>query len=114
VIAPIGEAHDGERALLLKIMRDGGEPEEVEIPAGTIRRFPLGLNEYATIEVRPSRHYDIGLGRKGLGGKARVRGGSLGIVIDTRGRPLSLPEDEPLRRAQLQEWLGKLMDHDSA
>ncbi|MCD6519518.1 MAG: glutamate mutase L [Anaerolineae bacterium] len=114
IIAPIGEARDGDRALHLRIIRQDGQVTEADIPAGTIRRFPLGLNEQATVEVRPSRHFDIGLGRKGLGGKAQVRGGSLGIIIDTRGRPLGLPQDARRRRAKLQEWLGSLIHDDNS
>ena len=77
---------------------------------GVIHRFPLALTESVTIEVRPSRHLDIGLGRKGAGGRAVVRGGSLGLIVDTRGRPLRLPQGH-LRRAKMQEWLGALI-HD--
>lgn len=109
LIAPIGEARDGERALHLTISPDDGSPVEAEVPAGTVKRFPLAPNQHATIEVRPSRAFDIGIGRRGSGGKARVRGGSLGIVVDTRGRPLSLPQDAERRRAKLQEWLRNLV-----
>ncbi len=111
LIAPVGEAPDGERALRLRIIRPQHEITELEIPAGVIQCFPLGLDEYATVEVRPSRHFDIGLGRKGYGGRAEVRGGSLGIIVDTRGRPLSLPQDAQLCRVKLQQWLGNLMNH---
>ena len=85
---------------------------EADVPSGTIQRFPLGLNEQVTLEVRPNHALDIGLGRKGVGGKAVVRGGSLGIVVDTRGRPLSLPQDPKRCRAKLQEWLRNLI-HDA-
>ena len=109
LIAPIGEARDGARALRVTISPDGGEAIEIEVPAGTVRRFPLATDQQATVEVRPSRAFDIGLGRKGSGGRARVRGGSLGIVVDTRGRPLNLPQDAGRRRATLQEWLRNLV-----
>jgi hypothetical protein len=110
VIAPIGEARDGERALHITLRPTVGEPMEVMVPAGTIRRLPLGVGKQATIEVRPSRAFDIGLGQKGLGGRAVVTGGTLGLIIDTRGRPLSLPQDDTRRRTKMQEWLGKLTD----
>lgn len=109
LIAPIGEARDGEPALHIRIIGEDGQVTEEDVPAGTIRRLPLALSEDVVVEVLPSRDFDIGLGQKGLGGKARVRGGSLGIVVDTRGRPLSLPQDPELRRAKLQEWLGNLI-----
>jgi len=83
------------------------------VPAGTVQRFPLAPDQQATVEVRPSRAFDIGMGRRGFGGKAKVRGGSLGIVVDTRGRPLSLPQDAQQRRAKLQEWLRNLVGDNS-
>ncbi|MFH1084623.1 MAG: glutamate mutase L [Chloroflexota bacterium] len=109
LLAPIGEARDGALALHLRITRGDGSVTEASIPAGTLRRFPLGLDEQAIVEVRPSGAFDIGLGRKGQGGRATVRGGSLGLVVDTRGRPLSLPHDPQRCRARLQEWLANLM-----
>jgi hypothetical protein len=112
LVAPVGEAREGERALSLRIVHEDGSVTEADVPSGTIQRFPLGLNEQVTLEVRPNRALDIGLGRKGLGGKAVVRGGSLGIVVDTRGRPLSLPQDPKRCRAKLQEWLRNLI-HDA-
>ncbi len=114
LIAPIGEARDGESALNLRIIRsangqDKGQVTEVDVPAGVIQRFPLALHEHAIIEVRPSTQFDIGLGRKGLGGKAQIRGGSLGIVVDTRGRPLALPQDTRQRTKKLRNWLENLI-----
>lgn len=112
LIAPIGEARDGEDALNIIIRRDDGEVIDSDIPAGEVRRFPLALHEYADVEVRPSRAFDIGLGRKGFGGRARVRGGTLGIIVDTRGRPLSLPQIPLLRRERLHHWLASLTESD--
>jgi len=114
LIAPIGEARDGEPALNLRIIRSvsgkpHSQPIEVDVPAGVIQRLPLALHEHAVIEVRPSAQFDIGLGRKGLGGKAQIRGGTLGIVIDTRGRPLALPQDSRQRIKRMQTWLENLI-----
>jgi len=35
-------------------------------------------------------------------------GGVLGIIVDARGRPLSLPEEGEWRRAKIREWMGEL------
>jgi len=108
VLSPIGQGREGEQALRLIIKSDAGQVTKLNVPAGTVQRFPLAADEDVTIEVRPSRSFDVGLGQKGAGGKARVRGGTLGLVIDTRGRPLALPRDERYRRLKLQEWLRNL------
>jgi hypothetical protein len=111
VVAPLGEARDGELALNIRIIRENAPVIEADIPAGTIRQFPLALDEQATVEVRPSKHFDIGAGHKGLGGKAQIRGGSLGVIVDTRGRPLRLSQDAQVRRNKLHQWLRDLI-HD--
>jgi hypothetical protein len=112
LIAPIGQAREGEHALNVVIRWEDGQVLDDDIPAGEIRRFPLALHEHADVEVRPSRSFDIGLGRKGFGGRARVHGGTLGIIIDTRGRPLRLPQSPALRRERLRSWLDSLMEGD--
>jgi len=108
IVAPVGRGRRGRRALQLKIIHDDGEVVEVDLPAGVIQCFPLAPGRFATIEARPSRNFDIGLGRAGLGGRARVQGGTLGIIVDTRGRPLIIPKDAQEWRTSLQQWLGSL------
>jgi len=108
VIAPQGRPSKGTAALLITMVRDTGETSKIEIPPHTVTRIPLARGDQATLEVRPSRGYDIGLGRRGVGGRATVQGGGLGIIIDTRGRPLQLPEDTEVRRQKLVEWLRNL------
>jgi len=111
VIAPKGIGREGERALTLRIIEDDGSQVEADIMTGTIQRFPLPLDKEVRVQVQPSRAFDIGLGRKGIGGETRIRGGSLGLIVDTRGRPLLLPQDREHCRAKLQEWLGNMI-HD--
>jgi len=60
------------------------------------------------LEIRPARHFDIGLGQPGRGALAEVEGGILGIIIDARGRPLRLPKDETQRQAHIRQWLEEL------
>ena len=110
IVAPAGAGRPGEIAMHLRIEREDGGAIDMDIPAGTVRRVPLAPRQRARIQVHPSRAYDIGLGRRGVGGQAEVMGGSLGIVIDARGRPLRLAEglDECRRHNQL--WLRNLID----
>jgi hypothetical protein len=108
VIAPTGEGREGAFALSVRLIHSDASVTELDVPAGVVQRIPLALSERATVEVRPALSFDIGLGRKGAGGKAVIRGGSLGVVIDTRGRPLSLPQDPQRCRARMQEWVSSL------
>ncbi|MGZ3716625.1 MAG: hypothetical protein ACXVA4_14490 [Ktedonobacterales bacterium] len=53
----------------------------------------------------PAPTVDVGLGP---GQQARasepVDGGALGLIVDTRGRPLVLPADPAERVARLMQW----------
>jgi len=58
--------------------------------------------------MRPTRHFDIGLGQPGRGAVTEIEGGILGIIIDARGRPLRLPQDEITRHERLAGWFSAL------
>jgi uncharacterized protein (TIGR01319 family) len=70
---------------------------------GEMALHPLGVGEEAEVTVNPSRGFDFGKG-KGKSFTASVTGGVCGIVFDTRGRPLSLPEDKAERIAAINRW----------
>ena len=108
VIAPLGHAQPGSPALKLKITYHEEEIVEQEIPYGSIQLIPLAAGQKATVEIRPARHFDIGLGQPGRSAVTEIEGGVLGIIIDARGRPLRLPQNDALRQEQLQQWLQAL------
>jgi hypothetical protein len=87
-------------------MPDGTVKEE-ELRFGEITKIPLGVNEEAHAEFHPKRGMDMGLG-PGKTVDATVHGGTVGLVVDTRGRPLMLPEDALQRKAKLLGWFEAL------
>ncbi|MFQ6058196.1 MAG: glutamate mutase L [Anaerolineae bacterium] len=103
VIAPRGRARPGDLVLRLKIHRDDGSTEETWVPFGSMRVIPLPLGQTARLELRPSHHFDVGLGVQGRGAATRVKGGALGLIIDARGRPLVPPSEQERR-----EWLAAM------
>jgi hypothetical protein len=105
VVAPVGTAREGEIALKLKITYDDGRALEMEMPYGSLEVLPLPAGHKATLELRPSRKFDIGLGAKGKGATTELEGGAVGVIIDARGRPLSLPATRGEQQAKIQEWL---------
>jgi len=107
-LAPIGILPEGTPALEITLRHEDGRVTEATVPAGTLMRFPLGVGEHATLEVRPHRDLDIGLGRPGQGGRTEIQGGRLGLLVDTRGRPLRLPEGAEARREKIASWLRSL------
>ncbi len=108
VVAPAGHGPPGKPALNIKLDRPDDESVEKEILYGSIEIIDLPPGKKATLEIRPARHFDVGLGQPGRGAVAEVEGGTLGIIIDARGRPLRLPKNDTQRQEQLQQWLMAL------
>ena len=77
---------------------------------GEMKRIPLGLDEKkgspltCNAILDPLRGFDVGNGK---GGKVEkeISGGVTGIVLDGRGRPFHLPEDNKTRVTKLKEWM---------
>ena len=103
-IAPRGQAKKPVLCLTLKITTADNRQQEHEFKFGEIALVPLAVGETATIEARPAKGFDLGQG-PGVAITRKVSGGSVGLIIDTRGRPLALAEKNDKRLAQLQQWL---------
>jgi hypothetical protein len=104
VIAPVGRAQKDEIALQVKIKFEGGEEQETGAPYGSLQVLPIPLGEMATLELKPTRGFDVGWGRGKRSPPIEVSGGTLGLIIDARGRPLVLPETKDERQAKIQQW----------
>jgi hypothetical protein len=105
VVAPVGTARQGEIALAFKIDYHDGRSLEVEVPYGSLEVVPLETGQTAELELRPTRRFDVGLGRKGQAATTRVEGGVIGIIIDARGRPLPFADDLAEQHERMQRWL---------
>jgi hypothetical protein len=108
VIAPEGTGREGTVALKFKVEYDDGQSLSVEVPCGALEVVPLAAGRRAIVELRPGSQFDVGLGKKGKGATTELDGGVLGIIIDARGRPLSLPADDEKRRAKIRDWMSQL------
>jgi len=78
-----------------------------EIAYGDIECLPLGEGETATVTVEPAKGFDLG-GGPGKRVAREVKGGTVGLVLDGRGRPLPLPEDRAECRAAIKRWIEAL------
>lgn len=108
VISPVSRAAEGKRILAVEVATDDGETYSVDITQGTLRRLVVPAGASAVLAFKPSRKTDIGFGGMGIGGRLKVTSGSLGVVIDARGRPLRLPDEDEHRVEQLRTWLWAL------
>jgi len=110
-IAPVGEGKEGTEVLKMNIKYGTGKPEERTIKYGEIVLcpFPKGApgTDNATIELHPTKGFDVGEGR-GKPVETTVRGGIVGIIIDCRGRPFQLPEDKNKRIDLLNKWFNAM------
>ena len=77
------------------------------VPFGELRLYPLGVGEKARVTIQPERRLDMGAGR-GQPVEAEVEGGVVGLVVDTRGRPLETSNASTERVALLKKWFQAL------
>ena len=103
VVAPKGQSREGTEVMEIKLDMPDGTTINEEICYGDIKKISLDVGETAKIEVHPKRGMDMGQGpNKHIEGIAH--GGEVGVFIDARGRPLSLPEKPEERINKLLEW----------
>jgi uncharacterized protein (TIGR01319 family) len=103
-IAPIGTGKKGEPCVTVT-----GNGVNVSVPFGELRVVPMEGDGEVTID--PARGFDVGAGKgKRVVGSpnsttARIDPGLIGLIIDCRGRPLSIPDDPAARRKFMQDTL---------
>ena len=100
-IAPVGITNPGDLGLTIS-----GDLMET-VPFGELRLYPLGVGEKARVTIQPERRLDMGAGR-GQPVEAEVEGGVVGLVVDTRGRPLEVSNASTERVASLKKWFEAL------
>lgn len=106
-IAPIGVGKEGDACLSIEVHFSDKPTIAEEIPFGELRLYPLGLDEKASVKLHPSRRFDLGAGHR-TPIETEAIGGVVGLVIDTRGRPLEIPTDSTRRLPQLTKWQAAL------
>ncbi len=100
-IAPKGLAKPGTPICGYKFsgaLRDSGE-----LRFGDLQRLRLGRGETAQVELFPARGFDVGAG-PGKPLTRTIHGGASGIILDGRGRPLTLPTDRAICRETVRRW----------
>ncbi len=108
VIAPACAVEIGEPVLRLRMLTDAGKDLRVEVKQGELRSLPLAGDQHAQLWLKPLHSADIGLGPGQGGHLGHITGGTLGLIIDCRGRPLVLGRDPDRRRERHKEWLRAL------
>ncbi len=106
-LVPLGTAlclegrPSGRIAARISYRTAGGEPRQLQVPAGRLCVIPLGRDEETEVEITPGPGLKMPAGTTHF----RVRGGVVGLIIDGRGRPLRFPAEESERARQVAQWL---------
>jgi hypothetical protein len=109
VIAPVGYGRPGRPMLRYSLDRERtGERLEGEVLVGEIAVLPLEHGEAGRLIIEPESGFDVGFGLRGRGGRLRVAGGAVGLILDGRGRPLRIPDDKALRMEYNQRSLREM------
>ena len=106
-VAPVGKAKRGQPCVTISTNLPGKGNFSETVPYGRLRLYPLKAEEKATVSVQPERHFDMGAGR-GNAVEVEVAGGIVGLVVDTRGRPLEISTDSVQRVSDLKQWTQAL------
>ena len=101
-IAPIAQGKQGASCVQYEIgLPDGTQSGTLNI--GDLLHFPLEADQEAHITLKPERNTDAGVG-PGRELNATVKGGTAGLILDGRGRPIVFAENRPERTDQISRW----------
>ncbi len=106
-IAPRGVGKEGKDVMKVIVRMPDNLVLEEHVDVGSIKKISLKEGEKAEVEIFPFRGGDVGRG-SGKRRKVVVEGGVVGIILDARGRPLILPDDNNERKQKLIEWFKAL------
>ena len=105
-IAAKGTGKRGKPCFRFEV-RGSSLKETGELRFGDVRLLRLGSGENAVVVVEPARGVDVGEG-PGKRVEREVRGGTVGLILDARGRPLELPAERSACRTAMQDVVRAL------
>lgn len=105
-IAAAGTGKLGDPVMTVEIQLPNG-PVKEELKFGEIKLIPMAEGVEVAATITPAKTFDVGAG-PGKVFNTKVIGGIAGVLLDARGRPLYLPEDDAQRRGLLYKWYSTL------
>ena len=104
VLAPIGSAKQGQACVTVELTAPGQAPVSRKVAFGDLILLPLPSEGTVQLTATPERGFDLGLG-KGKPLQSEVKGGTVGLIVDARGRrPFVLPAGRDERISRLRAW----------
>ena len=105
-VAARGAARAGRPCCKFSI-RSSALSESGQMMCGDLRLFPLTEGATAIVTIEPERGFDFGAG-PGKQIEREVRGGTVGLIFDARGRPLIVPAERDASRTLVANWVTAL------
>lgn len=108
-VAPVGKGKAGKLALSAEIKLPDGTVFKEDIPYGELRLLKCGAGQSAkaTLKAHGGLILDKDKNKELI--DIELHGGTVGIVLDTRGRqPFELPADAASRVPLLKKWMREL------
>ena len=101
-IAPAGIGKAGKSCFSYQITGEGIS-HSGEVGFGEMKLLSMADGVIATAVIDPAKGFDAGEG-PGKQVEGEIRGGTVGVILDGRGRPLELPEDRDACRQAVVAW----------
>lgn len=105
-LAPKGLAKEGQKIMEWEVTGSDGSRQSGELRFGDMVHVPFAAPK-AKLVAKPVKGFDMGAG-SGNKVEADIEGGVVGLVLDGRGRPFTLPKEHSKRRADLNKWYKAL------
>ncbi|PID26932.1 MAG: methylaspartate mutase [Candidatus Cloacimonadota bacterium] len=102
-ICPIGVVKEGKNVVRVKAVLPDGNKLDRWFTANEVQRFDFDYDTEVMFEIEPAKGFDVG-GGKGKKVSKKLRGGVVGLIIDTRGRPFKFSKDFKDRINMLNTW----------
>jgi uncharacterized protein (TIGR01319 family) len=102
-LAAEGRGKRGDPCFAYTMQYADGRQVQGALRFGEILRLDLPVGTEVGLRAEPSKGFDLGAG-KGKPVVLKAKGGVVGLILDARGRPLYLAEDEAERVAGLRAW----------
>jgi len=108
-ITPIGKVKNKSIVMRIKLTFPSGEMVEKELRKNELYRIKADYEEIIA-ELIPHKKMDIG---SGIGEpiKTTIYGGIVGIILDGRERPISIPNNSQERLSNLKSWSDALNEY---
>ena len=102
-ICPVGVAKEGKKIVKISANLPDGTKLNDWIEPNQVLRYDLPFEEEVKFTIEPGKGYDVGAG-KNKKVVRKLKGGCVGLIIDTRGRPFKFTKDTKNRIDLLDKW----------